>query len=310
MTRPGLTAVVLACLAAAAARAEEPPPLDGPVRLDRTRPVWPWTQATPVAEGRGPSLEPDLPYPRVRLEAYARLNAGMRSRVKHGRQGVAGSFETAHDLHVPDTLAPGYRFIVDARVHERLSLGVHYTRVLVDGPRRRIHYRGVGLGDTRFPGGTPVETTLDLQVGEVFARYVVKDSETIRFAIGLGAAWASHRVRLSSPAGSAGGRVETFFFPTVSYWLSVRLFPFVSVFFESLSGLIAPLRFPSMLSELRGGLRWHLGDRLELLTAVGSSWGMISDLDDHFGGRRTGGHRWRRATWSSMGLELGMAFTF
>ncbi|MCO5168675.1 MAG: hypothetical protein M9894_20225 [Planctomycetes bacterium] len=310
MVRPALTAVVLGCLAGAAARAEDPPALDAPVRLDRTRPVWPWAQEAPVAAGAGPSLEPDHPYPRVRLEAYARITAGIQSRVKHGRQGVAGSFETGHDAHVPNTPAFGYRFIVDARVHERVSLGVHYTRVVVEGPRRRIHYRGIGLGDTRLPGGTPVETTIDLQVGEVFARYVVKDSETIRFAIGLGAAWASHRVRLSSDVGSAGGRVETFFFPTVSYWLSVRLFPFVSVFFESLSGMIAPLRFPSLLSELRGGLRWHLGDRLELLTAVGSSWGMISDLDDHFGGRRTGSHRWRRATWSAIGGELGLAFTF
>lgn len=298
-------------------------PLSEPIELERARRTpAPGLPLSPLARGlgglvatqqpgMGPALEPDLPYPRFRLEAYLRVNAGYRAKVNHGREGIASTWDLVRDAHLPQTPVLGYRFIVDARVHERLSLGVHYTRLLVDGPPRHLHHGGVGLQDTFFEGSARVATTVDLQVAEFFARFVVKDSDRIRFAIGTGVAWASQRVRLLAEDGrTASGRAEAFFLPTVSYWFSVKIVDFLSFFFESLSGVIAPWRFPSLLSELRAGLRWHLGEHVELVTAVGSSWGMILDTDDLWGGKHGPGHRWRRHEWSSLGGELGLALTF
>lgn len=298
-------------------------PLSAPIELERARRTpAPGLPTTPLARGlgglvatqqpgMGPALEPDLPYPRFRLEAYLRVNAGYRAKVKHGREGIASTWELVRDAHLPQTPVLGYRFIVDARVHERLSLGVHYTRLLVDGPPRHLHHGRLGLQETPFVGDARVATTVDLQVAEFFARFVVKDSDRIRFAIGTGVAWASQRVRLVAEDGrAASGRAEAFFLPTVSYWFSVKIVDFLSFFFESLSGVIAPWRFPSLLSELRAGLRWHVGEHVELVTAVGSSWGMILDTDDLWGGKHGPGHRWRRHEWSSVGGELGLALTF
>lgn len=297
-------------------------PLAEPIDLERARRAPAGRPTSPLARGlsglvatqqpgMGPTLEPDLPYPRFRFEAYLRLNAGYRGKVKHGREGIASTWELTKDAHLPQAPVLGYRFILDARVHERLSFGVHYTRLLVDGPTRHLHHGRLGLQATSFEGDTRAATTVDLQVAELFARFVVKDSERIRFAIGTGVAWASQRVRLVAEDGrSASGRAETFFLPTVSYWFSVKIVDVVSFFFESLSGVIAPWRFPSLLSDLRAGLRWHLGEHVELVTALGSSWGMIADTDDLWGGKHGPGHRWRRQEWSSMGGELGLAFTF
>lgn len=338
MWRVGLTLLVLWVSLAGAARAGDEPapagdaapvrsastsaPLSAPIELERARraprPGLPTSALArglgglvPAQDGPGPALSRDLPYPRLRLEAYLRVNAGYRAKVNHGREGIASTWDLVRDAHLPQTPARGYRFVVDARVHERLSLGVHYTRMVVDGPRRHLHHGGVGLQSTFFPGDTQVATTVDLQVAEFFARFVVKDSDRIRLSIGTGAAWASHRVRLVALDGTAAsGRVETFFLPTVSYWFSVKIFDVVSFFFESLSGLVAPWRFPSLLSELRAGLRWHLGDHVELITALGSSWGMLLDTDDLWGGKHGPEHRWRRAEWSTLGGELGLAVTF
>lgn len=349
MTRLGLTLLVLGLALGGTARADdEPPPADAPAPLDPPRgdvaPVRsltaplterivlehtrrapaPGLPSTPLArglgglvaaqsqqEGLGPALEPDLPYPRFRLEAYLRVNAGYRAKVNHGREGIASTWDLVGDAHVPEAPTFGYRFIIDARVHERLSLGLHYTRLLVDGPTRHIHHGGIGLQDTFFTGDAQVATTVDLQVAEFFVRFVVKDAGRIRFSIGTGAAWASQRVRLVATDGrTASGRAEAFFLPTVSYWFSVKIVDLVSFFFESMSGVIAPWRFPSLISELRAGLRWHLTDQVELVTAVGSSWGMILDTDDLWGGKHGPEHLWRRHEWSSTGGELGLAITF
>lgn len=336
MSRLGSMLIALGWLvfSAASARADdlvgvgdddEPIDLREALRAPIEAPVgWPWSRRSGLAQVDTPSAGPAAPppatgtdahlaypYPRFRLEAYVRVTGGYRARVKHGRNGIANTWEPEHDAHLPQVPVPGYRFIFDARLVKRISLGVHYTRLLVDGPTRSIHHAGIGLQATRFPGNTRVETKIDLQVGEVFARYVVLDSRRARLAVGTGAAWASHRVHLVSDTANASGRVEAFFLPTVTYWFSLQLVPVVSFFFESMTGVIAPWRFPSVVSEFRIGFRWHLGGHVEIVTAVGSSWGMIHDTDDLFGGKRKSSTKhWRRAEWSAIGGELGLAITF
>lgn len=311
--------VALACLAlllALPARADEPDLID----LERARKLLgipERDELLPVEDDATAPEEPsiysdqDLPYPRIRMEAYLRFNGPIRSRVKHGRNGIANTWKNLHDAHMPREPVLGYRFVVDARVHARISIGVHYTRLWMEGPLRHIHHTGIGVQATRFPGNRRVRTTIDVQSGEVFARFVIKDTARVRLAVGLAGAWASHRVRLVDEQGNAAsGRAETFFAPAISYWFSIKITPRVSFFFESLSALIAPWRFPSMLSEFRIGLRWHLTDRLELVTAAAWSGGQIADADDLWGGKHTPGHRWQRAEWTSVGGDFGVAFTF
>jgi hypothetical protein len=339
MSRFGFTLVALGwfAVAAASARADDVGFVDlvddqAPIDLlDALRtPVespaggWPWSRRSGLAPVDVPhadeSKEPPpsgsdvhltYPYPRFRLEAYMRVTAGYRGRIKQGRNRIANTWEPEHDAHIPQVPVPGYRFIFDARLVKRISLGVHYTRLWVDGPKRPIHHSGIGVQATKFPGNTRVETKIDLQVGEFFARYVVLDSPRARLAVGTGAAWASHRVHLVSDTQNASERVEAFFLPTITYWFSLQLVPAVSFFFESMSGFVSPWRFPSVVSEFRIGFRWHFGPHVELVTAVGSSWGMMHTLDEIFGGKpKSPGKRWDRAEWSAMGGELGLAITF
>lgn len=325
--------VGMLALAAASARADEvgePIDLLDALRAPAESPAgwWPWSRRSGLApvdvphadelKDLPPSPPPSgseahltYPYPRFRLEAYVRVTAGYRARVKQGRNRIANTWEAEHDAHIPQGPVPGYRFIFDARLTKRIALGVHYTRLYVDGPKRPIHHGGIGLQITKFPGNTRVETKIDLQVGEVFARYVVLDSPRARLAVGTGAAWASHHVRMVSETANASERAETFFCPTVTYWFSYQFLPAVSFFFESMTGAVAPWRLPSIVSEFRIGLRWNFGPHIELVTAVGSSWGMIHDFDEIFGGKpKSPGKRWERVEWSAMGGELGLAITF
>lgn len=321
MPRRPLALVCLALLLALPARAD-----DGPIVLERARrllgldalPGRPDAGLAPVQDEEPPRTPPsvfgeaNLPFPRIRLEAYYRVLGPLRTRVKIGRNFIASSWEGFHDAHVPRNATLGWRVVLDARVHDKVAIGVHYTRYGYEAPSRHLHHAGIGLQATRFPGGSQAHSSVDVQVGEVFARYVIKDTPRVRLAVGLGAAWASLRVRLvDEELGlSASGRVETFFAPTISYWFSIKLADAASFFFESLSGLIAPWRFPSMISEFRIGLRWHLTQRLELVTAASWSGGLISDTDDLWGGKHTLGHRWQRAEWTAIGGDFGLAFTF
>lgn len=279
-----------------------------------------WRERVPLADGDDAPDAPDergwgisdrnLDYPRIRFEAYLRVTGPIRSRVKHGRERFAGTFETRQDAHLPGTPTLGVRYVLDARISERISFGLHYSRLTVDGPTRAVHYRGIGLQTTRFPGHSRVRTSVDVQVGEAFVRFVIKDTARIRFSIGGGATWASHRVVLSRRDLRADGRAETFFVPSIGTWFSIKVIPIVSFFFESLNGLVAPWRPASFVSEFRTGLRWHLTDRVELVTGVATSKGQLQDEEDLWGGQRHSRHLWRVASWSAVGGELGLAVTF
>jgi hypothetical protein len=308
--RRGLALVLLCLGLGASARAD-----DTAAWLDLERELWrpPDLSRRPIAEedpGGWRIGEPNLDYPRIRFEAYLRVTGPIRSRVKHGRNGLASTFETLHDGHLPRTPTLGERYVVDARLTEHFSFGAHYQRLAVEGPTRHIHFTGFGLQATRFPGGARARTTVEVQAGDVFVRFVIKDTPRIRFSIGAGAAWISHRVRVSSRDLSADGRAETFLVPTIGYWFSIKVVPIVSFFFESVSGVIAPWRFGAFASEFRIGLRWHLTERLELVTAGSSSTGQLEDYDDLWGGKRSPRHLWRQAAWSAVGGDFGVAFTF
>lgn len=253
----------------------------------------------------------ELRLPRLRFEATARIAGLGRTKTKIGPARTAHTFAPTTDTHLPREPMWGGRLMLEMRFHEALAVGVHYTTLQLDGPRRHVHHTGVALGTVVFPGGSRVKTSLDIQEGDVFLRYVVLDDVRYRLGFGIGAGWTSYRIQLRGGALHAGGRVETFFTPTVGYFLALRLLPATYVYVESSAGLIAPWRFPSLYAETRAGLRFHLGQGVELLLAVNFTSAQIEDVDDLWGGRPDRpDHRWKQASWSAVGGEVGFSFTY
>lgn len=280
--------------------------------------VFPGADDDDDAPAVGPEEAPEHDRPiqgdhRIRLEAAFRLGPSIRSEVTHGPDVIATKLLTASDLHVPEIMTTiGWRALADVKVHRWISLGLHGTRLVTETGRRTVHYRGVGLQAVVFGPGSRIRTTLDALFVEAFARFVVRDDpEGVRFSIGVGGAWASHRIVLRRGDLTAAGRAETFFVPTLSSWLAVRLGATpLSLFLESTTGLFAPWRFPSLLSEFRAGVRWHLPGGVELVVAGATSSGRIEDTDDLWGGKYDPGDRRRRASWLAVTLDVGLSVTF
>ena len=222
----------------------------------------------------------DKRVPKFRLELWGRLAAMVPNiRYKKGPEGIAHHRRTRRDHHMPGLPLTGYRFILDVKFLTSLLVGIHYDRTVYEGPRRRLHHRGVSIQSRFFPGGLPVRTRIDLQYGEAYLRWVIRDNARIRLAIGLGAAWASARVRIRGQGLRADGRVEEFFAPTISYYAGIYPVPWLGLWLESSTSVVSLTRFPSLASNFRAGLRFPFGPA-ELMLAFSMAAGQIEDLED------------------------------
>ena len=141
------------------------------------------------------------------------------------------------------------------------------------------------------------------------ARADFSDNKRLRVALGTGAAWTSFRIRFSNRATRADGRVEDFLYPTLSYTIALGL-DMLTIFFETVGGILSPKRYPSYVSEARLGFRFPIGESFELSVAGTFSAAMIATDKELWGGRLRGGHRWKRAEWLAMGLDFGAAIRF
>ncbi len=252
----------------------------------------------------------EIALPRIRLELHLRAGTS-RGAAMYGHDATAHKFHTAEDAQVPDTWNTfGWRAVIDVAVHRWVAISFHGTRMIQETGRRTVHYRGIDLDDVRFGAGSKLRTTVDQQVYGGVARLLIRDDPSLRFSVGIGAAWARHRIVLRRGDLSASGSTDTVFLPTVSTFLSVRLAPIVSVFAESWTGFFGPFRFPSLLSDFVIGFRWHLTTNLELITAVGITSGRIEDTDDLWGGKYDPRDRRERAEWTTETVDVGLAVTF
>ena len=247
--------------------------------------------------------------PRFRFELAARAMAVIDTQVKHGPEPAAHTIRLRRDLNVPYRVWPGYRALLEVKVQPRFAIGAQYTQVLLDGSRRSIHYRGVSLGRDTFGGDERVATEVGLQFAEGYVRYVIRDDARIRLSVGVGAAWASFRIRLDARR-DGSGRVETFFAPTFNYMFSARLLQHFAIFIESTTAVVAPARFPSFASEVRAGFRFPFGASFELVLAGCLNSAQIEDAKDLWGGQVTSTHRWEQARWTSIGLDVGISVWF
>lgn len=255
-----------------------------------------------------PSDEIDLP--RIRLELHLRAGTS-RSVQKYGHEATSHKFSTGEDLRVPDGWNTfGWRAVIDVAVHRWVAISFHGTRMVQEAGHHAVHYRGVWLDDVNFGPGSRLRVTVDQQVYGGVARLLIRDDPSLRFSVGIGAAWARHRIVLRRGDLSASGSTDTVFLPTVSTFLSVRLAPLVSVFAESWTGFFGPFRFPSLLSDFVIGFRWHLTTNVELITALGITSGRIEDTDDLWGGKYGPRDRRERAEWTTETVDVGLAVTF
>lgn len=313
----GAAAVLL--LGALPARADDAQvaPVASPSWATEVAPVASWSRPLPpeVVVSTGHVIVRALPgdeidLPRIRLELHLRAGTS-RSVQTYGHEANARKFSTSQDLSIADGWNTfGWRVVVDVAVHRWVALAFHGTRMVQESGRRTVHYRGIALDDVAFGPGSRLRTTIDQQLYGGVARLLIRDDPSLRFSVGIGAAWARHRIVLRRGDLSASGSTDTVWLPTVSTFLSVRLAPIVSVFAESWTGFFGPFRFPSLLSDFVIGFRWHLTVNLELITAFGITSARIEDTDDLWGGKYRPTDRRERVEWSTETVDLGLAVTF
>lgn len=262
-----------------------------------------------VLEGAGGEADPERP--RIRLEAVGGVGSPIRSEFKIGPVAFAHTVRPNRDAHLPSGPSLSSYLRLEVRLSDAISVQGWWFRQVQRGPRRHLHYKGVTLGTTFLPGGTPTRTTLDVQLGGGNVRYLVLNDGTFYLGVGVGVGWGSFRVHFSGrDAGHAGKRVEEWFGPTIGYRFEFRATSFLSVYLENEFGLIAPARFPSTFTLTRAGLLWHFGEHVGLVTGVQGTNARLEDHKDLWGGRPRPGHTWRQANWQAGGVELGLMLWF
>lgn len=253
-------------------------------------------------------LEEELTLPRVRLELWGRGGALGQTRIKKGPEYNARRIDLHKDTRMPHLPIFGYRVLADVRFHEDWLVGVHATGMSLEGPKRRLHYRGIGL-QGRSLDPLPSRTQIDFLFAEAYVRLVFRDNARVRLMIGTGLAYASMRLRIRNQTQRADGSLDDYLAPTVNYYFSFRLHPRFVIWVESSNALLS-LRFPSYASEVRAGFRLPMG-QFEVCTGVGISSVMIEDVRDLWGpSKRNASFRWRRASWTLVTLELGVTWRF
>jgi len=257
--------------------------------------------------GSGGSEPGDLP--RVRVELSLRLAAPFRTQVKIGPERSVHGFEPSKDAHQPNTLALGLALELDVKVVSWASLGLSAWGVEQEGPTRHLHYEGISVGGRLLPGGARAATTQRIAYAELSLRYVWTHTPRVHLWFGIGPAWAEYRIDLDGAGLRARGRAEAVFAPALTYSLAARVNDWISIFLTS--GIaVSPTRFPSYVSTYRIGLRWHLGAGLELVTALAGHNGHITSAYELWSDDVREGHRWRSARWNTVGLELGLAWSY
>ncbi|MGE0711497.1 MAG: hypothetical protein AB7N76_24560 [Planctomycetota bacterium] len=294
--------VLLLATTCAAARAEDAPSRDGASATDAldVDEDERWTAADP---------EP-IELPRVRLELWGRCSAFVFARTKIGPEYGSHTIDLHRDAHLPRTPALGWRAVWDLRFHRNWLIGGQLAQLGLEGSRRRLHHTGVSL-DGRYLRPLAARTELDTWLGEVFIRYVIRDNQRVRFMLGAGATWVSFRIRVSTRAERAAGRVQDVLGPSIGYHIAIELLPPLVVFAESVTALISPARFPAYASDLRVGFRLPLGGGVEVGLAFTLTSLQIEDHHDLWGGHKPRPNfRWRRASATSTGCDFGFAWRF
>lgn len=255
-------------------------------------------------------LEEPLNLPRIRLELWFRGGGLGGTKFKKGPHYNARRFDLHKDARVPRIPVFGLRAVAEVRFHEDWSVGAHATGAVLEGPKRRLHYRGISLQGRRLRP-LRARTQVELAFAQAFVRMVFRDDSRIRLSFGAGLAWTTLRIRIRNRLERADGRFQAYLAPTIGYFFSFRLFEHCHIWIESTNALIAPLRFPSYASEARAGLRFPFGPNFELGLGVGLSSAQIEDVRELWGGQEPPDtFRWRRTNWSLVTLELGVSVRF
>jgi len=248
--------------------------------------------------------------PWLRIELVTRLGPPIDGHVKKGREDVTHKATHVKDARMREVPSWGYAARFDVKVFSWCSIGGDYYAMHETGPRDRIHHRGITIGDRFFPGGSKVRGELTVEMAEISLRYIWREDERVHLWFGIGPAWASYRLTLQSraPRQRATAHVRTVFAPSLTYMVAARVTDTVSFYY--MNGIaVSPIRFPSFFNEFRLGFRFRVGGGLEVVFGFVMRNGLISDTRELWGHSPTGGHNWKRARWTTVGLELGLGFT-
>jgi len=261
-----------------------------------------------VDEDEDSAVAPSLP--RIRLELWFRGGGLGGTKFKKGPHYNAHRFDLHKDTRIPRIPIFGLRAVAEIRFHEDWAVGFMATGAVLEGPKRRLHYRGVSL-QGRHLRSLRSRTQVEIAFAQVFARMVFRDDSRIRLSVGAGLAWASMRIRIRNRVQRSDGRVQAYLAPSIGYFFTFKLFEHCHIWIESTNALISPLRFPSYASEARAGLRFPFGPNFELGLGVGLSSAQIEDTRELWGGQEPPDtFRWRRTNWTLVTLELGVSVRF
>jgi hypothetical protein len=275
-------------------------PKRGPARPAGAEDEEPWT-------GR---LDPDKPGPggaTLRLELSGRMVWLTASKLKEGPNRDVHTAHPRHDTDLPGIPQYGIRGLFDLKLADRWLLGGFYTHLFVHSERRATR-KDLALDTGRVFKGEKGRTLIDVQLAELFLRYVVLDEHRLRLSFGLGAAYGSFRLRFDD-AGYAEGRVQEYFL-SINYTVQFKVAGPLNLYIESMFGFLAPHSLLSYVSEFRAGARIDLFPGMQLILAGTSMTGQVQEYLDVWGGKRTQGHRFRKASWSIQGLEIGVAYRY
>jgi hypothetical protein len=252
----------------------------------------------------------ELSLPRIRLELWFRGGGLGGTGFKKGPHYNAGRFTLHEDARVPRMPIFGLRAVAEVRFHEDWAVGLHATGSALEGPKRRLHWRGIRL-QGRHLRSMRMRTKVEIAFAQAFVRMVFRDDSRIRLAFGAGLAWTSIRIRVRNRVQRADGRIQAYLAPTIGYMFTFRLWEHCHIWIESTNALIAPLRFPSYATEARAGLRFPFGPNFELGLGVGLSSAQLEDIRELWGGQEPPDtYRWRRTHYTLVTLEVGVSVRF
>lgn len=286
--------------------------LSAPRALRAALALWFLLGASGIASGTEPnsksSSDPEASPTRVRLELWARLGAPVSGKAKLGRDSQVRGWRFDRDARHPSRPSWGYGAELDVEVFDWASVGVSGWEIVQPSGRRRIHYEGIELDGHAFAGETRLTTRIELRYSEVSLRYVWRNDERVRLWFGIGVAWLSTRLALRGDRVRATTRISEVFAPSLTYALEAKLGAGFEVFL--LSGIaFAPQRFPSLTTRFRVGFGYRLVPGVSLRLGVGLRNAFLGEAREQLSKRVRPGHDWRRIRWTSLGAELGVAFS-
>jgi hypothetical protein len=319
--------LVLVAVAAAPARAEDPPAAAAEDKPKAAPPHERSTDIDVVEPGFGQDRDEEPRVPRIRLEA-SYLGAIFDSSYRFGKTGQSNRFDPQSDLGLP-RWTNGFRTAIVLKLHRYIAIGAEYFRFASEGPTitSRSDYR-TGFIPSEVPYGSRLSATMELQQLDLTARFVAADDDEIRAEFAVGFVWVSYRLGFHPkppyPALGPDGRLpggglsigtsnanEAYLAPSIGTYFCWNFHPRVAIFFDTTSAYVSlHSTFGSLASINRAGFRVRVVAGLEIVVGLFVVSGQVYDIKDRIPFVVGQSHTYHQASWLSGGPDVGLSFTY